>query len=135
MEEGNGNSHYSVVDVYEILKNQENVFFKRRCWCPGVINEMRKLWVSPSRSWTDTWGAFMGLTELDPLHVGYSCVASSAYGTGIYPYCMSWLFGAPCLWCDALLSLDARRGAWSCINLMCQVSFTLLFFFSSTFFL
>ena len=48
-----------------------------------------------------------------PVHMDNSCLAFICLrgtldsGTGIYPWCVSWLFGANSLWWDTLLRLDA----------------------------
>lgn len=45
-------------------------------------------------------------------------------GTRFYSWCMSSPFGTHSLWWDALPSLDAGAGVWSCLNLICQSMLT-----------
>ena len=53
-------------------------------------------------------------SELDPVHVGDSCIAGTNWGathsgTRIYPYCFYCHFGSHSLWMDTLLSLHIVR--------------------------
>lgn len=61
--------------------------------------------------------------DLGALHVGSSCVASSACeisssGFRIYPWCMFWLCGTHSLWWEPCLTFMQEGGSWSCLNLI-----------------